>query len=906
MKKRVLLLCLTAVVGAGLFGLFVYRKAAPSRADHGLLTLMARGETVSSVTLNLRLLKSARSVESLKARMEEAEKYLLKVGDISSQHRDLFLETFSSVASGSMKTAEGTSPFRVFATHGSAGEALKALEAAHLVEAVAGGDYVLIHSETCDRVGPLKLVQAERILAFVPAGLAAGVSEHFAMDPVIEMDPMLIAKAGVNVKPYLEELAHPFVQMVAAQSKLGEQAESLAVSLRADTGGGVWADLEVVTQHAQELQALWAEKTGGDSPVRTVVEEAVKLKAEQKRLLLTVDVNALQKHTGTLTQALAPSKTEPLKDEDVQAITEEQVLEAQDVFSYDEALTPESFFTRSEDCEASSGVMLGDAKKLSLSFEELSAHPKLPGADFLKLAAHACLPPHYVPLLGKGALLEVAIQSPTPDRHFCGPLALEADGVASKETFDSSTYSERHRAETEVQFALPPGVDTQKVAAIEGSVIVNVPTRIQKHMLAFGAPYRRAELVLPGGTLAVEGTEARSDGLGFKLVGEGTHPTVLAVRALNADGKYLKTEAQRASSGGFFFDLPFQDLLPKTEGRSFVAYGKPTRLEVVVVESSTPLTQPFSLKPPFPAVEASEDEEAEAPRPVAALDQATYEKTFLDPAIVAQREAAFTEHLENHRDDHVGTGIRTDSPFLVALRTEGMFAGNLTLLWAEDVGASFKQMDTKLELEIQEVDFVDGTRLTAVDMEEVEEVESEKRYVWGDRFGRQAAWRTSLSLRQSNGGSDAFTLILFDDYMPARLEEVPVARVKGQLSFSLPESVAMSSPAPLSLHSQVEAGQGRFRVTSIEPDGVTLVGENTKEPGFSALFTDAAGRPVDAALRRRTDLRDGTFQLDFDTRGPTSQWRMLQAQGGSKTYAYPFEVVAFKLKPTSKFKHARK
>jgi hypothetical protein len=908
MKKIVLFLCLAAVVAAGVFGLFVYRKAAPSRADHGLLTLMHRDdETVSSVLLNLRLLKTARSVESLKGRIEEGEKYLLKVGDIAPQHRDLFLETFSSVVSGSMKTAKGTSPFRAFATHGSAGEALKALEAAHLVEATGGGDYVLIHPETCDRVGPLRLVQEERILAFVPAELAELVSERFAMDPALEMDSLLMAKGRVNVKPYLEELAHPFVQMIAEQAKVSEQADVMQVSLRADTQGGLWAELDVFTKHAKEFQELWVEKTGGDSPVRAVVDEAVKLKADTAGLYFTFDVNALQKHGDTLTQSFAPSKSEPLKDEDVQSITEEELLEAGDVFTYAEALTPESFFTRSEDCEAPSGLMLGDAKKLSITFEELSAHPKLPGADFLKLAAHACLPPHYVPLLGEQPLLEVAIKSPEPDRHFCGPLAREADGVSSEETFDSSNFSERHRAQNEFQFALKPGVDTQKLAAIEGSVTVHIPTRVQTHKLAFAAPYRRAELVLPGGKLTVEGTEARSDGLGFKLVGEGAHPTVLAVRALNADGKYLKTESQRSSSGSFF-KLPFQDLLPESNDRSFVAYGKPAQLEVVVVEASTPLTQPFTLKPPFPAVETPEEEETEAPAPVAALDQATYEKRFLDPAYVAKLDAEFTELLENHSDDYVGNGIRTDSPFKLALRTEGIFRGNLSIYWPEDVGAGFKQMDTPLELEIQEVDFVDGTRLTAADIEEVEEVDSEKRYVWGDQFGRKAAWRTSLSLRRSNGGTNSFTLILFDDYVPARLEDVPVARVKGQLSFSLPESVAMSSPAPLSLHSRVEAGEGRFRVTSIQPDGVTLVGENTKAPGLSALFTDAAGRPVEASLSRRTDLKDGTFRLDFDTRGPASQWRMLQAQAGAqaKTYAYPFEVVAFKLKPTSKFKHARK
>ncbi|MFP2903483.1 hypothetical protein ACLESD_00080 [Pyxidicoccus sp. 3LFB2] len=900
MKKFLLLSCVAAVVGAGLFGLFVYRKATPSSADHRLLTLASGSETVSSVTLNLRLVKSARSVESLKDRVESAEKYLLKFGAIPPRHRDLFLETFSSVASGTMKTAEGTSPFRLFAAHVPAEQALEALKGAHLVEATSGDDYVLIHPETCEREGPLRLVRGEQVLAFVPTELAAGITTRLAQTPAQEMDALLIAKAGINVAPYLEAQAPGLVRMVAAQTELADTLRHLDVSLRADKGGGLWADLELATDQQQQLQEFWETKTRGDEPLRVAVRAAVKLVSGKEGLRFTFDVNALQKHADALLLEVFPSSGGPLKAEDVEAITEETLLEAGEVFPYDEPLTPETFFARSgEDCEASGRVRLGDTNKLGLEFEALSSNPGMPGTDFLRLTAHACLPAHHVPLLGLRPLLDVAIQSPRPVRQFCGPLAAEEDAVASEETFDSSLFSDRHTARNEVQFALEPGTDAQKLKALEGSVTVHVPTRVKKLELAFAPPYARTELALPEGRLYVEGTESGAEGLMFKLVGEGAHPTVLAVRALNSEGKYLKTEARRGRSGNFF-DLPFQDLLPESRDVAVTAYGKPARLEVVVVEASTPLTRPFTLTPPFPLGEDDEGEDAaEAPRPVAALDQGTYEKTFLNPEHVAREEAEFRELLENNQDDHAGNVLRTDSPFKVALRTAGIFRGDLSLYWLEDVGAGFQQLDTPLALEIHEVDFADGTRLRATDIEAVEGEGEEKRYVWDDGMGRPVAWRTNLSLRQTNGGYNAFTLILFDDYIPARLEDVPVARIKGQLSFSLPQSVSMSSPAPLSLHSHVQVGADRFRVTSIEQDGVSVESERTNTPGYSVLFTDGAGRRVDASLRKRTDFEDGTFRLAFDTRGPIREWRMLQPQGGSKTYTYPFEVVTQELKPVA-------
>ena len=904
MKKLLLLLCVAAVVGAGAFGLFVYRKATPSSADHRLLSLASGGETVSVVTLNLRLLKSARSMESLKARLDTSEKYLLKAGDIAPRHRDLFLETFSSVSSGFMKTAGGASPFRVFAAHGSADEALAALVGARLVEATSGEDYVLIHPETCDREGPLRLVRGQGVLAFVPAELAAGVSARLAQEPGQRMDSLLIGKAGLSVRPYLEERAPSLIRMAAEEWELADKARSVDLSLRADRNGGLWAELAIGTDHQQRIQEFWEGRTRGDAvPVRAVLREAVQLASDKEGLRFTFDVNALQKHSEALMYEVYPVGKEPLKEEDVASITEEELVEAADVFSYDEALTAESFLALSgEDCEASDGVALGDAKKLGIAFRSLRALADVPGVDFLRLEAEACLPRPYVPLLGERPTLEVAIKSPRLHRLSCGPLAVEEDAMSSKESFDTSDYSDRHRARNEVEFALEPGVDTQTLAAVEGAVTVHVPTRVKKLKLAFAPPYGKTELVLPEGRLYMEGTAARSGGLEFKLVGEGTHSTVLAVRALNGEGKYLKTRSRRASGGGGgFFELPFQDLLPEVREVSIVAFGKPAQLEVVVVEASTPLTQPFTLKPPFPSAEPQEGEDApgEVP-PVAAFDLATYEKTFLAPDSLARTEELFTELLENNQDDHAGNRLRTDSPFKIALRTAGIFRGDLSIYWQRDVGAGFKQMDTPLALEIQEVDFVDGTRLRPADIEEVEEVESEKRYVWGDSMGRPSVWRTNLSLRQTNGGANSFTLILFDDYMPDRLEDVPVARIKGQLSFSLPESVVMSSPAKVSLHTQVEAGGNRFRVTSIEDDGVTLASDSPSKSGFSALFTDAAGRPVDASLSKRTDLKDGTFRLEFDTREPVSQWRMLQAQGGSKTYTYPFEVVAYELKPALK------
>jgi hypothetical protein len=908
MKKIIVSLLLAVVVAAGVFGLFVYRKATPSSADHQLLTLAAGTETVSAVTLNLRLLKSARSVASLKDRVESSEKYLLKAGGIAPRHRDLFLETFSSVSSGSMKLPQGTAPFRLFATHGSADQGLEALKGAHLVEATTGEDFVLIDPETCEREVPLRLVKGKGVLAFVPAALADGVAARLAQAPGQQMDSLLIAKVGVNVRPYVEELAHPFVQMIATQMELTEKVRSLDVALRADKSGGVWAELDVATDHADVLRKLWEEKTGGESPVRGAVEEAVKLAAVQEGLRVTFDVNALQKHAQPLTALMSPSQREPLKAEDLEAITEEEVLEAADVFSYGEPLTAESFFARSgEECDSLDGMPLSDDKKLSLAFESLSADLNLPGADFVRLSAHACLPPHYVPHLGQRKLLEVAIQNPVPARQSCGPLAAEADGMTSKERFDSSRFSNEHKAENVVRFAFAPGVDTQKLAAIEGTVTVNIPTRVKKLQVDFAPPYKKTELALPEGRLYVEGITARSDGLAFTLVGEGAHPTVLDVRALNAEGKHLKTEVHRSSAGGFF-NLPFQDLLPESRDVSVFASGKPARLEVVVVEATTPLTRPFTLKPPFPTPKDSDEEEDAQgePQPAAAFSQATYEQTFLAPERAARNEAALAQYLESSMGNNVGSGLRTDSPFIIALRTEGIFEGNLAILWPEDVGAGFKQMDTPLDLEIQEVDFVDGTQLRPADIEAFEGDGQDKQYVWGDQGGRQVTWRTKLSLQQSNGGYNDLTLLLFDDYRPHRLEEVPVARVKGQLSFSLPESVVMSSPVPLSLHSRAEAGKDRFRVVSIQQGSVSVLSENTGEAGYSTLFTDAAGRPLEASLKKRTDFEDGTFRLDFGTEGAPSRWQMLQARGATKTYTYPFEMVAYELKPKRTSRHAKR
>ncbi|MCY1044101.1 hypothetical protein OV208_22480 [Corallococcus sp. bb12-1] len=178
-------------------------------------------------------------------------------------------------------------------------------------------------------------------------------------------------------------------------------------------------------------------------------------------------------------------------------------------------------------------------------------------------------------------------------------------------------------------------------------------------------------------------------------------------------------------------------------------------------------------------------------------------------------------------------------------------------------------------------------------------LQSSKEYVWGPRFGDPRKWSTTLSLGRPNISAGDIRGVIFSDFLPHRMEDVPVARIRGPLSFSLPATIAVSSVTPLSLHTRATLREARFHVMSIEEEEVSLLSENTEQPGFSAVFTDAKGNPIRASLKKREDFDDATFRLDFETRRPVRQWQRLQAQGASKTYTYPFEITAHVLKPVS-------
>ncbi|SEL32228.1 hypothetical protein SAMN05444354_105213 [Stigmatella aurantiaca] len=902
LKKILLALGSAFVLGLGLLGVFLYRTALPSSADHQLLTLVSSDRVAFSVALNLRLLKSARSTAEGKDRLDKAEKYLLKAGNIPDWQRELFLETFSSIASGHMKTDEDVAPFRVFAVQGSADQALKALEAQKVLEATSGEDYVFIDPETCAREEPLRLVRGDRLLAFVPAALAAEVSARLTQEPSLEMETLLIGRADVRVQPYLETLAPGMVQMIAEQLNLAQQARSLALSLRADKNGGVWAELDVAGDGTKQLQALWEEKTNAEPSLKAVVEKAVTLQPGEGSLRFTFDVNALQQQAEELGQSMALTQ-KPLKEEDLKALTEEEVLDPQEVFSYEEALTPEAFFSlSSEECRLS-GLPLASNGKLSIAFESLSARLNQPGVDFVRLLARSCLPPPYLPLLSQRPMLEVSIRSPEPDRHFCGPLAGEKNGLSSKQSL-SKAWEDHSAVRSHVSFAFKPGVDTQKLAAIEGSVTQNVPTRVKTLKMDFRPPYARARLALPEGTLSVEGTGSGEQGLTFAVNGEGTYPTILAVRALNQDGKYLKTQTWSSDSGSLF-DLPILSWFT-SEGLTVRTQGRPVQLEVVVVDASTPLTHPFTFKPPFPASpppenedeeDAPEDAAGEGPSPVA-LTQDFYEKTYLAPGALAQTQEWVASYLERE-EEVINSRIPVASPIQIFLWKEGMFQGNLGIMRLRDLMQEFKRMGTKLELEIQEVDFADGTRLRPADLEAYEETEWGKRRVWGSGMG-PVTWRTAISFDSANVYHNEITGTFFDDYIPDRMEDVPVARIKGQFSLSLPKTVEVSPDAPLSLHAPIEMGGIRFRVLSIEPEGISILGEGEgqENTGISTVFS-AEGRPVKATLKERKDFSDG-FRLDFETEEPARAWKVSRPQGGFKTYTYPFELVTREPKRSSR------
>ncbi|RYZ37335.1 MAG: hypothetical protein EOO71_28395 [Myxococcaceae bacterium] len=898
--KKVILALVIVLVGLGVAGAFLYRNASPSNADHRLITVASGDETVASVVVNLRLLKSVRSVESWKDRIDPAEEYLLKVGNLPHRHRDMLLGTFSSFASGFVTTAEGPSPFRMFATHGPADQALEVLKKDHLVEATTGDDYVLIDPETCERTGPLRLLKGDKLLAFVPPTLAADFTARLAQEPGRKMESLWIAQGGINLQPFLESLAPPLVQMALAREELTDNARRLSLTLRADTDGGIWAELDVFGDHPDQLQKLWEKASGTDSPLKSVAETSVKVTPSKDAFRLTFDVNALQKHADVLTRSLSPFQNEALKDEDLKALddVEESLLDPQELYAYDEALTPESFFTRSgEDCSPDHGVALDDAKKLRLAFTSLSARENLPGVDFVSLTSSVCLPPHYTPVLAKRAWMEVRLQQPEIDRPTCGPLADEADGMTSEEDFSREHSNDMQVARNTVGFAFKPGVDTQKLPALEGSVTVQVPTRLKKVTLAFKPPYGRAELAFPEGKLTVEGTRISDDGLMFQLGSEGTPPAVLSVRALNAAGKYLETESRSGFSASM--TLPFVGRIQSNDS-SVLAHGKPEQLEFVLVDATTPSVRPFKLTPPFPLAEDAQEGDAD-PEPAASpLSQAVFEQTLQSASAIAQREEQFNRYATGGLRASPDAPGTAPSPFKVLLQTEGVFENNLEILWTEDVRRHFLQMSTPLQLEILEADFVDGTRLRPENMEETREAESgEKEYVWGSRFGDPREWSATLSLSNNNISANDLRGVIFSEFLPHRLTEVPIARIRGQLSFSLPETIAASALAPLSLHTRATLGEARFHVMSIEDDEVSLLSENTDQPGFSAVFTDAKGTPVRASLKKRTDFDDKTFRLDFETDGPVRQWQMLRAQGANKTYTYPFEITAHVLKPVS-------
>ncbi|MCY1035550.1 hypothetical protein OV207_29185 [Corallococcus sp. BB11-1] len=905
--KKVILVLAVVLVGLGVAGALLYRNASPSNADHRLLSVASNDETVASVVVNLRLLKSVRSVASWKDRIEPAEKYLLKVGNLPHRHRELLLETFSSFASGFVKTAEGPAPFRMFASHGSAEEALDALKKAHLVEVTSGEDYVLIDAETCDREGPFRLLKGDKLLAFVPTALATDLAARLAQEPGQKMAPLLIAQGAINLLPFLESLAPPLVQMALAREEITDNAKRLTLTLRTDTDGGIWAELDVFGEHPDQLQKLWEKATAADSPLKSVAETSVKVTPSKDAFRLTVDVNALQKHTDVLTRSFSPFQNEALTAEALKELddVEEALLDPKDLHPYDEALTPASFFTLSgEDCSPRNGFALDDTKKLRLAFASLSSRENQPGVDFVSLTSSVCLPPHYTPVLAKREWMEVRIQQPELGRPTCGPLADEADGMTSEEDFSSESSNDMDVAKARVGFALKPGVDTQKLSSIEGSVTVQVPTRVKKATLAFRPPYGRAELVFPEGKLSVEATRVSGDGLTFQLGSEGTPPSVLAVRVLNAAGKHLETESRSGFSASM--TLPFIGRVQSND-TSILARGKPDQLEFVLVDATTPHVLPFKLTPPFPASEEDEQEGGEEPgATLEPLSQAVFEKTLQAPEAIAQRQEHYTRYASGGLIASPEAPGAVPSPFKVLLQTQGIFENNLEIVWTEDVRRHFVQMDTTLQLEILEVDFVDGTRLRPENMQETQESESgAKEYVWGSRFGDQRTWSKTVSLGSPNVAANDLRGVLYSDFLPHRLEEVPIARIKGQLSFSLPETVAVSPLTPLSLHSRATIGEARFHVSSIAQEELSLLSENTALPGFAAMFADAQGRPVRANLEKRTDFDDATFRLDFETQGPVRQWQMLQAGGASKTYTYPFEITAQAPKPVAARKQRR-
>ncbi|NRD62086.1 hypothetical protein HRD49_09995 [Corallococcus exiguus] len=869
------ILCLSVLL---LVGCASGRDTTPSNADHRLLTLATDGEPTATVALNLRLLKTANADPTWKDAVESAEQHLLKLGNIPPRHRALVLDTFSSFAAGLMETSGGTVPFRVFASHGPEDAALEVLQTARLIEATKEGDYVLIDPETCQRQGPLRLLKTKQLLAFVPPALAADVSARLAREPSQKMDPLFIAQAGVEVGPVLEPFVPGLLMLAIQQFQATDAARRISFAARADASGAIRADVEFAGPHPERIQALWERVTTSESALRTVVASSTKLQAGKDVLRITFDVNALRAQSAMLRRAFSPFSDEPLPSENLEDLREGAVLSPENVVSYPETLTPESFLALSgDDCSPWKGDALDETKKLRLAFTSLRASFITPEADHLQLTARVCQPRDYVPVLARRKLMELRVQQPELHRPLCGPLAASPDGMKVGEDFSGENASRGQVASHHVQFALKPGVDAQTLPAITGSVTVHVPARIRSIRLPFAAPFARAEQTFPDGKLFVEGLRIHLGTLTFQLGSEGTPPTVLAVRALNAEGKYLRTEARPGLT--MVLSLPLFGVL-SPDAPLFTVEGRPAQIELVLVDATTPYTRPFTLTPPFPSGNAAA-RDAEA-LPLAMIDQTLFEQHLMSPESVARRTASFSGAVKKDALPAALPPNAPASPFHAWLVTDGVFRGDVEFSWPDDVQKSFAQADPPVTLELLEADFADGTRLRAADIEAVDE---EDQYVWHNGYGQQLKWSTTFS----PGRSWSFT---HRGYIPHQLERVPLTRLKGQLSFALPEKWVASSPTALSLHTEARLEGGRFKVEIIEPGRIRIQSHDTGQEGFSAVFDDAKNRPVDSVLTKRTDFDDATFMLDFETRQPAHRWRMIQSRGTPKTYAYPFEILA--------------
>lgn len=166
----------------------------------------------------------------------------------------------------------------------------------------------------------------------------------------------------------------------------------------------------------------------------------------------------------------------------------------------------------------------------------------------------------------------------------CGQNRNQDPAMLSK-TMDGSYYADgefQHYGKHEVdkKVLLAPGTSLDAVARVEGEMTLQVATRTEARVVQM--PVTGASVQLAGARVAFGNSEGQS----LSYVTSGDVSRILAVRALNKDGKPLASQSHSS----------FGPVLGTGKAHQYDYHGTPVSVEVVIATELKPLRYPFVIE----------------------------------------------------------------------------------------------------------------------------------------------------------------------------------------------------------------------------------------------------------------------------------------------------------------------